>query len=158
MHQRLMYQPFLFHPISLKRRRTVSVWLSRRAFAPNAAHCNALQHTATYCQFALSWHTEHPAVHCSTMRRTARHCNTLQHTHQHVADPVPTCLHDTLITLQHSEIRSTLQHIAIHCNTLQHIADSPTYDNVNIPLTEKIRLKNIWISRSISFPERSFKW
>ena len=58
-----------------------------------AAHCNALQHTATHCN------TQHAATHCNTLQHTATHCNTLQRT----------------------ATRNTLQHTATHCSTHGHL-------------------------------------
>ena len=85
-----------------------------------AAHCNTLQHAATYCntlntlQHAAALYQARPAAHCNTLQHTATHCNTLQHIEY-------TAAHCN--TLQHTATHcNTLQHTATHCNTLQHTA------------------------------------
>ena len=87
------------------------------------AHCNTLQHTATYCNTL-----QHTATHCNTLQHThtsrnscmhtATHCNTLQHTHT----SRNSCMHEC--SLSHC---STLQHGAVHCNTLQHTEHTTTH-------------------------------
>ena len=89
-----------------------------RTYSTTAAHCSALQYTATRCNWryndgrrrpVVRWQQGkdilsillHTATHCYTLLHTATHRNTLQHTATHC---------------------NTLQHIATHCNTLQHTA------------------------------------
>ena len=87
-----------------------------------AAHCNAQQKTATYCnalspsvglQLQVRW--------CITLQHTARHCNTMPNTRH--CNTMPDTLAVVWLAVT-SGIRwcITLQHAVTHCNTLQHAA------------------------------------
>ena len=80
--------------------RYVTVMYRRRRLCVSCAHCNTLQHTATYCntrQHAAMYRKRRLCVyyaHCNTLQHTATYCNTLQHTATHC---------------------NILQHTATHC-------------------------------------------
>ena len=45
-----------------------------------AAHCNAMQRTATHCNALQRPARQHAAAHCTTLHHTSTYCNTLQYT------------------------------------------------------------------------------
>ena len=119
--------------------------------------CNALQHTATYCNTIFN--SKNPShLHCNALQHAAApsltksppatRCNGLQHItnnfHKDPCNALPhtapqcntmsniapyiTCTATHCNTLQHTAIHcNTLQHTATHCNKLQH---TPTHSNI----------------------------
>ena len=93
----------------------------------NAAnYLNALQHTATHCNWPQLTAThvntlQHTTTHCNSPYHTAIHCNTRRHdTNIDKSPEVPrlTSCRDTLQLI--STHCNTPQHTATRCNTLQH--------------------------------------